>query len=65
MLDAFGKPPEGILEGQLHWPGAYDYCEEYEVEYLYNYTDGRQEVRRFTGKYTRLNIDLPVSNLYL
>ena len=26
MLDSFGKPPSGILEGALLWPGAFREC---------------------------------------
>ena len=26
MLDAFGKPPAGLFQGNLNWFGSYDEC---------------------------------------
>ncbi|ELT92578.1 hypothetical protein CAPTEDRAFT_186947 [Capitella teleta] len=59
MLGAMAKVPEGIREGRLHWQGAYEYCEEMDVEY--NHT-ASNELRQFKGKYTRLKFGVPINH---
>ncbi len=48
MLDAIGKPPSGLLEGNTHWMGSYGECVR--TEKLIN---GQ---RQFRGKYCNMQI---------
>ena len=34
VLDTFGKPPSGILEGSFKWPGEYSEC--LKIEHQFN-----------------------------
>ena len=63
VIDATGKIPTGLSDGQLHWIGSYEYCEGIAVSYNYSnntifgpgdYTERRQ----FVGKYCRLSYDI-------
>ncbi|KAH3795787.1 hypothetical protein DPMN_149348 [Dreissena polymorpha] len=38
MIDAIGKPPSGLLDFNLQWPGNYDECVETQVSVLDNST---------------------------
>ena len=53
VLDSAGKIPHAILEGKLHWIGAYDQCMD--VRDVYNSSDGEQE---FNGQSARLDVTL-------
>ncbi|KAG1681479.1 Nose resistant to fluoxetine protein 6 [Nymphon striatum] len=33
ILDAWAKPPAGVLEGTMIWPGSYSECKELDVSY--------------------------------
>ena len=58
-----GKIPHGIMEGGLHWIGAYDYCQETRVNYTYNASHVTEE-RDFRGQYARLDLSLYAVSAY-
>lgn len=51
MLDAFGKPENGLLEGNLYWPGEFDECRAV--------TSNGNGNLSFTGQYCKVSV--PVS----
>ncbi|XP_035660415.1 nose resistant to fluoxetine protein 6-like [Branchiostoma floridae] len=53
MLDACGKPPSGILTGNLNWPGSYSQCVKVTKE---------ENNITFDGKYFMANLVLTESN---
>ncbi|KAJ8310945.1 hypothetical protein KUTeg_011505 [Tegillarca granosa] len=62
VFDAVGKPPQGIMKGNLHFIGQYDEC--LAVKGIIN-TDGKSnsttESSSFGGRYCRATFNLPDS----
>ena len=65
MIDAIGKPPSGLLDFNLQWPGNYDECVQTQVSVLDNSTGLVSEP--FAPQYCKASFVLgqnPVSRLY-
>ena len=60
VIDAMGKPPSGILDVDLVWPGQYDECVN--ISTRYNSTTYGGDVFLMKGKYflSQLYSPLPV-----
>jgi len=58
MLDASFKPPAGLAEGKLHWPGSYDQCWGTNTQYntSYNLAVDEQADRNIQGRYCKVDI---------
>lgn len=61
VIDAMGKIPEGIAEGKLHFVGAFDMCNAFKIDYVYQPDNSS---RQFDGQYCRLNLVPSVSILF-
>ncbi|XP_060070113.1 nose resistant to fluoxetine protein 6-like [Ylistrum balloti] len=59
FLDAMGKPPSGILQFDLVWPGQYDQCVN--ISAKVNDTNHNNTMVNVQGKYYRLEIRLPLN----
>jgi hypothetical protein len=55
VFDSIGKPPTGLLNGNINWPGSYKACRNIEV--TVPDTDG------FHGKYCRTTLGFPLDSL--
>ncbi|GFU10745.1 nose resistant to fluoxetine protein 6 [Trichonephila clavipes] len=60
MLDSFGKPESGILQGNLKWLGNYDQCLK-----VYAPPDNKTEAGDFHGKYCLLHIPSAVHQIMI
>lgn len=54
MLDSMGKPPSGLLQGNIFWLGNYDQCITIEVDTRTNATI--EHKTKFTGEYCLIEI---------
>lgn len=56
VIDAMGKLPPGLSEGNLYWVGQYPMCQGIAV--VYNNTESPPgEEREFKGEYCRIAMD--------
>ncbi|WAR04826.1 LOW QUALITY PROTEIN: NRF6-like protein [Mya arenaria] len=53
VLDAFGKPDSGMLQGRIWFPGGFDECQDVDAIVYNNATEATDQ---FKGKYCRLDI---------
>jgi hypothetical protein len=62
VLDAYGKPASGILEGHITWLGNFDECVSINMESpdKMNLKDGVRPNSSFIGKYCLLSV--PISD---
>ncbi|GBN61572.1 hypothetical protein AVEN_205971-1, partial [Araneus ventricosus] len=60
VLDAYGKPENGILLGNIRWLGEYDECLN-----VYAPPKGNTSVGNFHGKYCTLQVPLKQGNMSL
>ena len=56
VLDAFGKLPSGLAQGDLQWLGAYDECRSIKQTYIQ-----RNVTETMQGKYCMTAIGTPKS----
>lgn len=54
MFDNIGKPPTGILKGNINWVGSYKSCKAIEVS---------KENSSFHGKYCRTSLSFNLDSL--
>ena len=62
VLDAIGRRPTGLYEGQFHWLGSYEECTTQVIHHTVRVRPGLldpPENRTLRGKYARL--DMPIS----
>ncbi|WAR11329.1 NRF6-like protein [Mya arenaria] len=59
VLDAFGKPDSGIMQGRIWFPGGFDECQGVNTSVYNNATETTDQ---FTGKYCRLDIPTGVAS---
>ena len=58
VIDASFKPPPGLLQGKLHWPGDYEQCLAISTNY-----SNQGENRQLNGGYCRVSVaPIPVSH---
>ena len=55
MFDNIGKPPTGLLNGNINWLGSYKLCRDVAVDY------GKVEL--FHGRYCRTTLGFPLDAL--
>ncbi|WAR07238.1 NRF6-like protein [Mya arenaria] len=61
VLDAFGKPDSGIMQGRIWFPGGFDECQGVDTSV---YNNATKTTDQFTGKYCRLDIPTDFSSFY-
>ncbi|WAR07156.1 NRF6-like protein [Mya arenaria] len=59
VLDAFGKPDSGIMQGRIWFPGGFDECQGVDTSV---YNNATKTTDQFTGKYCRLDIPTDFSS---
>ena len=64
MVDAWGKPPEGIFQGRFLWPGSMDECEKVKGDRIrvVNASTGEVEVvlkGGVKGAWSMANLEIP------
>lgn len=61
VLDATGKLPPGVLQGNFNWLGSYDQCVKISAE-LPVYKNGTQigTDKAFGGRYCSASIPIPI-----
>ena len=55
MFDNIGKPPTGLLNGNINWLGSYKQCKSIEIP--------NKEKPDFYGKYCRTTLGFPLQSL--
>ncbi len=55
MFDNIGKPPSGVLNGNINWLGSYKACRAIEVSL--------NDKPAFHGKYCRTTLGFPLEDL--
>lgn len=56
VFDAIGKPPTGLLNGNINWLGSYKQCRKIE-------SVSKLDKKPFHGKYCRTTLGFPLDAL--